>query len=190
MTLLSRGFGMLRPVLHALDAEQAHRLTIKALCAAPAMQRNTPRHPALAQTLFGIAFPNPLGLAPGFDKNAEVPDPMLAQGFGFVEVGTVTPRPQEGNPKPRLFRLKEDEAVINRMGFNNEGAAAVARRLDARRARPASSASTSAPTRTQKTAWQIMPKACAGSVRAPPISRSIFPRPTRRACAACNRVMN
>lgn len=135
MTLLSRGFGMLRPVLHALDAEQAHRLTIKALCAAPVLPRNAPRHASLAQKLFGIAFPNPLGLAPGFDKNAEVPDQMLSQGFGFVEVGTVTPRPQQGNPKPRLFRLKEDEAVINRMGFNNDGAAAVARRLDARRAK-------------------------------------------------------
>jgi len=116
-----------------MDAERAHRLTIKALCAAPAVQRGEPLTAALRQTLFGLDFPNPLGLAPGFDKNAEVPDQMLAQGFGFVEVGTVTPRPQEGNPRPRLFRLVEDEAVINRMGFNNNGAAAVARRLDARR---------------------------------------------------------
>lgn len=85
--------------------------------------------PTLAQRIGGIAFPNPVGMAPGFDKNAEVPDAMLGFGFGAVEVGTVTPLPQEGNPKPRLFRLVEDRAVINRMGFNNEGAQAVANRL-------------------------------------------------------------
>lgn len=135
MTFMTCGFGMARPLLHALDAERAHRLTIRAIAAVPAAKRPQPRVAALAQTLFGLDFPNPLGLAPGFDKNADVPDQMLAQGFGFVEVGTVTPRPQDGNPRPRLFRLAEDEAVINRMGFNNEGAAAVARRLDARRAR-------------------------------------------------------
>ena len=81
-------------------------------------------------------FPNPVGIAAGFDKNGEVPDALLGLGFGFVEAGTVTPRPQEGNPKPRLFRLVEDNAVINRMGFNNAGAAVVARRLAARRSRP------------------------------------------------------
>ena len=84
---------------------------------------------------FGLRFPNPLGLAAGFDKNAEVPDAMLALGFGFTEIGTVTPRPQAGNPRPRLFRLPEDRAVINRMGFNNEGHAAALRRLEARQAR-------------------------------------------------------
>jgi dihydroorotate dehydrogenase len=83
--------------------------------------------------VFGLDFPNPLGLAPGFDKNAEVPDAVLAQGFGFVEVGTITPRPQAGNPKPRLFRLAADRAVINRMGFNNEGQAAALSRLEARK---------------------------------------------------------
>ena len=90
------------------------------------------RAAGLEQHLFGLDFPNPVGLAAGFDKNAEVPDAMLAQGFGFVEVGSVTPLPQAGNPRPRLFRLSEDEAVINRMGFNNEGAAAVRARLAAR----------------------------------------------------------
>ncbi len=90
------------------------------------------RAAGLEQHLFGLDFPNPVGLAAGFDKNAEVPDAMLAQGFGFVEVGSVTPLPQAGNPRPRLFRLSEDEAVINRMGFNNEGAAAVRARLQAR----------------------------------------------------------
>ena len=133
MSLASRGFAAARPLLHALDAEYAHGLTIKALAALPARPAQGGGHAALAQKLFGLAFPNPLGLAPGFDKNAQVPDAMLALGFGFVEVGTVTPRPQDGNPRPRLFRLKEDEAVINRMGFNNEGAAAAARRMDARR---------------------------------------------------------
>jgi dihydroorotate dehydrogenase len=89
--------------------------------------------PILGVRLLGRDFPNPLGLAAGFDKNAEVPDAMLAQGFGFVEVGTVTPRPQPGNPRPRLFRLVEEGAVINRMGFNNQGAEAVAARLGKRR---------------------------------------------------------
>lgn len=133
MSLAAKGFRLSRPFLHALDAETAHGLTIKALSGLPKLPESRIRDPLLKQSLMGLDFPNPLGLAPGFDKNAEVPDAMLAQGFGFVEVGTVTPQPQAGNPRPRLFRLKEDEAVINRMGFNNEGAAVVARRLDARR---------------------------------------------------------
>lgn len=124
----------LRPLLFKLPAETAHGLTISAL----RLARPQPRRklmPSLIQRVAGIPFPNPVGLAPGFDKNAQVPDAMLALGFGYVEVGTVTPRPQEGNPRPRLFRLVEDRAVINRMGFNNQGAEAVARRL---RQRPAS----------------------------------------------------
>jgi len=135
MNLATSGYKFARPLLKALDAERAHRLTIRVLSTLPIQVAERVRDPVLPQKLMGLSFPNPLGLAPGFDKNAEVPDAMLAQGFGFVEVGTVTPRPQVGNPRPRLFRLKEDEAVINRMGFNNEGAAAVARRLDARRAK-------------------------------------------------------
>lgn len=127
------GYSALRPLLHRMDAEQAHRLTISALQCAP---RPKPKQwPALQVGCFGLEFPNPLGLAAGFDKNAEVPDAMLALGFGFVEIGTVTPRPQQGNPKPRLFRLMEDQAVINRMGFNNEGHAAVLSRLKRRMAR-------------------------------------------------------
>jgi dihydroorotate dehydrogenase len=86
--------------------------------------------PTLETTVAGLRFPNPIGLAAGFDKDARVFGPMLNLGFGFVEVGTVTPRPQEGNPKPRLFRLEEDRAVINRMGFNNEGQAAALKRLE------------------------------------------------------------
>ena len=135
MTLAAFGFPILRPVLHALDAETAHGLTIAMLKALP-KRAPAASDPALAVTAFGLDFPNPLGLAAGFDKNAEVPDAMLAQGFGFVEVGTLTPRPQAGNPRPRLFRLAGDRAVINRMGFNNEGHAAALTRLTARHTRP------------------------------------------------------
>jgi dihydroorotate dehydrogenase len=126
------GFALARPVLHAMDAEQAHCLTIKSLALGLAGKQSLPQRPV---KLFGLEFPNPLGLAPGFDKNAEVPDAMLGLGFGFVEVGTVTPRPQNGNPRPRLFRLVEDQAVINRMGFNNDGHDVVLARLEARRHR-------------------------------------------------------
>lgn len=131
MSLAARAFPVLRPLLHGLDAETAHRLTIRALALAPpgAVPKPDPR---LAVTAFGVDFPNPLGLAAGFDKNAEVPDAMLALGFGFTEIGTVTPRPQAGNARPRLFRLPEDQAVINRMGFNNDGHAAALKRLRAR----------------------------------------------------------
>ncbi|MHA1597732.1 MAG: quinone-dependent dihydroorotate dehydrogenase [Alphaproteobacteria bacterium] len=120
------------PLLRLLDAETAHGLAIKALASgllpAPATFEDT----VLAQTLWGRDFANPVGLAPGFDKNARVTDALLAQGFGFVEVGSVTPRPQPGNPKPRLFRLTSEGAVINRMGFNNDGIEAVAKRLAGR----------------------------------------------------------
>src|SRR5690348_17105387 len=94
--------------------------------------RLKPDDPKLAVRAFGLNFPNPVGMAAGFDKNGEVPDALLRLGFGFVEIGTVTPRPQAGNPRPRLFRLDADEAVINRLGFNNDGEADVLRRLAAR----------------------------------------------------------
>ncbi|MGH6820389.1 MAG: quinone-dependent dihydroorotate dehydrogenase [Methylocella sp.] len=126
-------FYLLRPVFRALDAERAHGLTIRLLKAAPAI--GAPFHdPRLKVRVFDLDFPKPLGLAAGFDKNAEVPDAMLAMGLGFAEIGTVTPLPQAGNPRPRLFRLGEDDAVINRMGFNNEGHAAAVSRLAARKA--------------------------------------------------------
>ena len=105
---------------------------------------------------FGLNFPNPIGMAAGFDKHGEVPDALLGLGFGFVEIGTVTPQPQPGNPRPRLFRLNADEGVINRLGFNSEGADAVLRRLAARANAAASSASMSAPTRTAPTASPTM----------------------------------
>ena len=135
MGLADLGFALAKPFLHKMDAEQAHRLTISSLKAGLGGGQGAITSPALQTKLFGLIFPNPLGLAPGFDKNAEVPSAMLAQGFGFVEIGTVTPRPQQGNARPRLFRLVEDQAVINRMGFNNDGHEAVLRRLEARRNR-------------------------------------------------------
>jgi len=128
-------YRFLRPLLFTVPAETAHSLTLAALQVAP-IQREMALTPTLTQRVAGIPFANPIGLAPGFDKNAQVPDAMLGLGFGFVEVGTVTPRPQSGNPRPRLFRLVEDRAVINRLGFNNQGAEAVAQRLKARPAAP------------------------------------------------------
>ena len=133
MNILSGLFHLSRPFLHALDAEQAHLATIRALSCLPLRQQGKNPYPQLSQNLFGLNFSNPVGLAPGFDKNAEVPHTMLGFGFGFVEVGTVTPRPQLGNAKPRLFRLSEDRAVINRLGFNNQGHEAVLHRLSQRR---------------------------------------------------------
>ena len=119
--------------LRRLPAEAAHRATIALLRTAGALLPAAPPDDArLAIRLFGRLFPNPLGLAAGFDKNAEVPDIMLKLGFGFAECGTVTPRPQPGNPRPRMFRLVEDRAVINRLGFNNQGMEAAAERLSRR----------------------------------------------------------
>jgi dihydroorotate dehydrogenase len=119
------------PLLRRFDPEDAHRLAIRALRLLPP-GKPRPSDPRLATRAFGLNFPNPVGLAAGFDKNAEVPDALLRLGFGFVEIGSVTPKPQDGNPRPRLFRLGQDSGVINRMGFNNEGAEAVLRRLAAR----------------------------------------------------------
>ncbi|HZL31851.1 MAG TPA: quinone-dependent dihydroorotate dehydrogenase [Pseudolabrys sp.] len=120
-----------RPLLRALDPEDAHALALKALRFVPTV-RTEIDPPELKVRAFGLNFPNPIGLAAGFDKNAEVPDAMLRLGFGFVEVGTITPRPQTGNPKPRQFRLQADGGVINRLGFNNGGAASALARLAAR----------------------------------------------------------
>jgi dihydroorotate dehydrogenase len=118
-----------------MDPERAHSLTIAALGMTPF--RGPVRDDArLRVRAFGMDFPNPIGLAAGFDKNADVPDAMLYFGFGFVEAGTVTPLAQPGNPKPRMFRLAEDRGVINRLGFNNEGLVSAKSRLSARRGRP------------------------------------------------------
>jgi dihydroorotate dehydrogenase len=119
------------PLLRWFDPEDAHRLAIQGLRLLPPV-RLRPDDAKLAVRAFGLNFPNPIGMAAGFDKSAEAPDALLRLGFGFVEIGTVTPKPQTGNPRPRLFRLERDEAVINRMGFNNDGAEAVLRRLAGR----------------------------------------------------------
>src|SRR5215471_18514408 len=128
-------YPLIRPVLRRLPAEVAHELTLRALELGADRffpDNAAPDPPILAQRLWGLEFPNPVGLAAGYDKDARVPDAMRRLGFGFVEVGTVTPRPQPGNPKPRLFRLDADRAVINRLGFNSRGLDAVIRRLSAR----------------------------------------------------------
>jgi len=127
-------FNLARPLIHRMDAETAHRLTVAALATAPALKPGSD-DPVLATEAFGLSFPNPVGLAAGFDKHAEAVDGALGLGFGFVEVGGVTPLPQPGNPRPRVFRLLEDEAVINRYGLNSEGMEVVAKRLEARRGR-------------------------------------------------------
>jgi len=120
-----------RPLMGLIDPERAHTLAVLALKLAPLAPARA-EDPRLAVRAFGLNFPNPVGMAAGFDKHAEVPDALLKLGFGFVEVGTVTPQPQPGNPRPRLFRLGPDQGVINRLGFNSEGAEAVLRRLAAR----------------------------------------------------------
>jgi len=129
-------FRLARPLLNLVDAETAHRLTLAALRLGAVPPGDAVVSPALAVNVLGLSFPNPLGLAAGFDKNAEVIDPMLGQGFGFVEVGSLTPEPQSGNPRPRLFRLPEDRAIINRLGFNNAGHDPAVARLERRRGRP------------------------------------------------------
>ncbi|MGB3045077.1 MAG: quinone-dependent dihydroorotate dehydrogenase [Xanthobacteraceae bacterium] len=123
------------PLLRLFDPEDAHRMAISGLRILPPM-RPRADDPKLAVRAFGLNFRNPIGLAAGFDKSAEAPDALLRLGFGFVEIGSVTPRPQGGNPRPRLFRLERDEAVINRMGFNNDGAEVVLRRLAGRAQQP------------------------------------------------------
>ena len=123
-----------RPLLLALEPEAAHGLAIAALAKMP-LPAAAPDPALLAVQAFGLHFPNPLGMAAGFDKNAQVYGPLLRLGFGFVEIGTVTPKPQSGNPKPRMFRLAADGAVINRLGFNGAGHDAALARLQGRNAR-------------------------------------------------------
>jgi dihydroorotate dehydrogenase len=132
MTLADRAARLLR----LLDPETAHRLAIRAAARRIFSPPSPPSDPRLAIETLGIRFPNPIGLAAGFDKDGEAPDAMLGLGFGFVEVGTVTPLPQPGNPRPRMFRLGADYGLINRLGFNNDGHEALAERLDARSGRP------------------------------------------------------
>lgn len=132
---------IIRPILFLIDPEKVHHLSFKILrflfyipgVKALTKLINKYDHPALEKEVFGIKFKNPVGLAAGFDKDAKLIDQLDALGFGFVEIGTVTPKPQEGNPKPRLFRLPQDKAIINRMGFNNDGVDAAVQRLQKRK---------------------------------------------------------
>lgn len=124
-------FDLARSALFTLDPETAHGLSIKALRSGLVPACRLAEDPRLGLKVAGLNFPNPVGLAAGYDKNAEVPEAILRLGFGFTEVGTLTPKPQAGNPRPRIFRLVEDEAVINRLGFNNEGHEAAFQRLAA-----------------------------------------------------------
>ncbi len=130
---MSALFDLALPLMRLLPPETAHRATLRALAAGLAPRTVPTDAPSLGVKILGRNFPNPVGLAAGFDKDAEVVDAMFAFGFGFVEVGTITPLPQKGNPKPRLFRLSEDRAVINRLGFNSAGLDVAAHRLTLRR---------------------------------------------------------
>ncbi len=130
--VLTSAYQFLRPVLFALSPEDAHEATLKALETGIYPRSLGRDDPVLAQCVFGLEFPNPLGIAAGYDKDARVPDAVLGMGCGFAEIGTVTPKPQAGNPKPRVFRLVEDRALINRLGFNNAGHDSTLRRMRAR----------------------------------------------------------
>jgi dihydroorotate dehydrogenase len=133
--VISSLFPLARPVLHGLDPETAHALTIRGLALLPALPTR-PDDARLGVKLIGLRFPNPVGLAAGYDKQCEVPDQLLALGFGFVELGGVVPKPQPGNPRPRVFRLPQDQAIINRFGLNSDGLAAIRERLVRRQGRP------------------------------------------------------
>jgi dihydroorotate dehydrogenase len=129
-------YNLIGPALRCLDPETAHGMALAVLRCGVVPAQSIPHDPMLGVRLWGLDFPNPVGLAAGFDKDGEVPDAMLDQGFGFVEIGSVTPLPQPGNPRPRLFRLPGDGGIINRMGFNNKGAAAARRQLAKRAGKP------------------------------------------------------
>lgn len=137
--MLTRLFDLARPALFALEAETAHDASLRTLEAGIYPRQHCADSKYLSQKIWGLQFCNPIGIAAGYDKDARVPDALLAMGMGFSEVGTITPRPQEGNPKPRVFRLAEAKAVINRLGFNNAGHAAALARLQARKNRTAGS---------------------------------------------------
>ncbi len=136
---VSHLYKLIYPLIRPLDPELAHNLTVKALqsgLAGLAFNERDTDSPVLRTRVFGLDFKNPVGLAAGFDKHAQMPDAILKLGFGFTEAGTVTPLAQPGNPKPRLFRLTEDRAVINRFGFNSQGLAPFCKRLEKRKANP------------------------------------------------------
>ena len=133
--VLKNFYRLARPALFALSPEEAHEASLKALECGIYPRELTTDDRILSQSVFGLEFKNPLGIAAGYDKDARVPDAILGMGCGFAEIGTITPKPQSGNPKPRVFRLLEDDALINRLGFNNGGHEAALRRLEARQDR-------------------------------------------------------
>jgi dihydroorotate dehydrogenase len=133
--LLKNVYRLARHALFALGPEEAHEASLKALECGVYPRPLATDDRVLAQSVFGLEFPNPVGIAAGYDKDARVPDAVLGMGCGFAEVGTITPKPQSGNPRPRIFRLVEDNALINRLGFNNGGHAAALQRLEARQSR-------------------------------------------------------
>ncbi len=172
------------PVLRLIDGETSHRLAILALKSGLMPNPATVlSDPVLVQQLWGLTFANPVGLAAGFDKNAEAVDRLDRWGFAFLEVGSVTPRPQPGNPRPRLFRLAADEAVINRMGFNNHGLDVIA--ACAPGGARLSWASTWVSTRTAMMPLPITAKAYSAWPRWPIIWSSMCLHPIRRDCAPC-----
>ncbi|MEQ1653576.1 MAG: quinone-dependent dihydroorotate dehydrogenase [Hyphomicrobium sp.] len=134
--MLSAFYPLARTALFALEPEAAHEATLKALECGIYPRSSGSDDPVLTQTVFGLSFPNPIGIAAGYDKDARVPDAVLGLGCGFAEIGTVTPKPQPGNPTPRVFRLIGDQGLINRLGFNNGGHTAALVRLEARRSKP------------------------------------------------------
>ena len=146
-------FDMAQAFLQALDPERAHELAVRSL-ELGIYPRSGPDDPRLAQDLWALHFPNPVGMAAGFDKDARVPGALLAAGFGFVESGTLTPHLQSANPRPRIFRSTADGAIINRLGFNSEGHDAALAKLWTRP--PGSSASISGPTATARIASETM----------------------------------
>ena len=178
-------FGLGQALLQALDPERAHELAVRSLELGLYPRGDQPDDPRLAQTVWGLSFPNPLGMAAGFDKDARVPRQLLAMGLGFVEVGTLTPAPQAGNPRPRIFRSTHDRALINRLGFNNQGHAAAA--PGSRTPPPALSASMSGRGAMRRTASPTMSVGSNALPPLPTISPSTSPRPTRRACAISRR---
>jgi hypothetical protein len=186
-------YALIRPLLFRLDAERAHDLTAKALrvtSRAPLLPRLVYalyawEDPLLAVDWSGLHFANPVGVAAGFDKRADLVDGLALLGFGHIEVGTVTPRPQPGNPRPRLFRLPEDAALINRLGFNSPGMVAVARALRARRSLSLASISARTATRHWSAPLKIMSQPSLHWRHSPTMWRSTSHRRIRQACVAC-----
>lgn len=175
-----------RKGLFLVDAEKAHGLSVAALKSGFLPTCMVPHDPRLQQTVAGLVFPNPLGMAAGYDKNAEVPGPLLRLGFGFTEIGTVTPRGQSGNPKPRIFRLVEDEGVINRLGFNNEGHAAALERLKQAQLRGIVGVNIGANKDSEDRIADYV-RGIEAFIRSHPISPSTSLRPIRRVCVTCRR---